>query len=313
VSDLFDRIAAQALGLPSALRPRPRSRFEPEAFEGSGFGTDEARAGAFEMDGFAAVTEVQVAADTAAVADDSPETASPAKQVAAPSSGDATDTSAGPNEAPRHFKAAPARAPAGADDRAVPLAQGEEQGVRPTPTLGEQGADHTRAAGPALTLAVGEPVRTAAGPRDPSRQAARGVLGGGVLDEAIAPPPRPMGRHTAPSKAWPERGDAAPSAPATGLPPGAPAVAQALRSVQPPARVETVVPVRDRGSVRPPNASLPAAPPHAESRPAPAPSVEITIGRLEIRADPAPAARPTKRWEPHLDLAAWHGRRERGR
>jgi len=46
---------------------------------------------------------------------------------------------------------------------------------------------------------------------------------------------------------------------------------------------------------------------------APPPVIEVTIGRLEIRAEPAAVSRPAKPFQPHLDLAAYRAQRERGR
>jgi hypothetical protein len=43
------------------------------------------------------------------------------------------------------------------------------------------------------------------------------------------------------------------------------------------------------------------------------PAIEVTIGRLEIRAEPVAATSPAKPFQPHVDLAAYQARRERGR
>ncbi len=58
---------------------------------------------------------------------------------------------------------------------------------------------------------------------------------------------------------------------------------------------------------------LSTAPVARESAPAlPPVPIELTIGRLEIRADSKPAPRAAKPFAPHLDLAAYRSRRDRG-
>ena len=64
----------------------------------------------------------------------------------------------------------------------------------------------------------------------------------------------------------------------------------------------------ETGRFSPTRGSLPEPQP---ATPAP-PAIEITIGRLEIRGEPAVAPRPGKPFQPHLDLAAYRAARERG-
>jgi hypothetical protein len=64
----------------------------------------------------------------------------------------------------------------------------------------------------------------------------------------------------------------------------------------------------ETGRLPPTRGSLPEPRPDT---PAP-PAIEITIGRLEIRGEPAAAPRPGKPFQPHLDLAAYRAARERG-
>jgi hypothetical protein len=72
----------------------------------------------------------------------------------------------------------------------------------------------------------------------------------------------------------------------------------------PEAQGQTAVAARTSG---PPDSAAGAG---SETTP---PVIEVTIGRLEIRAEPAAVSRPAKPFGPYLDLAAYRAHRERGR
>ncbi|TDH62140.1 hypothetical protein E2C06_13275 [Dankookia rubra] len=321
MSDLFDRVAAQALGLPSALRPRPRSRFEPETVDERGFSTDPPHAEAHDLDGpgtaepgtglpdavgVTAVPAVQVAADAAAATQHGPTGAPPAvrvqdlRAVALPVVG--AKTGAAPEHGSRHPDSAPERASAGEGSKHPLMAQDEAPDLRQAPSMTLPGDSPLSNADVGRSLVPSTPVRPTAGLAAPARQAVRQDPPGGPHGAAIAPPTRAETRYSGVAESAPGDRSAEPPRPVPSLPPGAPVVAPASHFALPPGRAAASLPGRDEAAPRSPDALPQAALPSA---------VEITIGRLEIRADPAPAARPAKLLAPHLNLAAWRAQRER--
>ena len=350
MTDLFDRVAAQALGLGLTLRPRARSRFEPEANlpEADISWRDPAAAADVATAHVAMGTVAPPAADGSPTGEPAPHRdATPAGVPAAnaPPAGGAAPAEAlgeAPTvpvprrsiqpDTPRLAatampppRSAVRRSPDLSPRQQVERAGGPIEGGAPAfPGSGQTVRETTRSDLPAVRTA---PRDTRLGQADPTNQPAGTLM-----------PPEQSPDDTAP------RGPA-PAATAAGkLQPTiaerrAPTSAERVVSAnthagQPtpserrgPTGGERMTPdAADRPAGEPdrqllPTArtaarraeTMPARPTGAgQAEPRPQPTIEITIGRLEIRAETAVAPRPAKPFQPHLDLAAYRAARERG-
>ena len=322
MSDLFDQVAMRVQGSASSLRLRRRTRFEPVA----------------------AATFTQTYA-TAPLDEAAP--AAPDDPFGLPHSTPATTTTTSRHAAP---DAAPTTAfddplAAGALPPRQSAPQTPRESDRPTasppaiPTAEPQALPP-----PHATLSLRDPRATA--PHAKTGSVVRPDPVAAPLPDAFAPPPgqtpsrgalasvstaapSPAASHTTP-----------PAAIAVALPASAP-----LSRARPPEQIDTTG-YRESAIAHRSDLAVPASPHDAApgpvaatsfppdplgvqtrsrielqsgtpatARPAPAPApapIEVTIGRLEIRGDAAPAARPAKPFAPHLDLAGYRSRRDRG-
>jgi hypothetical protein len=319
VTDLFDRVAAQALGLGLTLRPRARNRFE----SGSEF------------------PEWEMPDSPAADEESSSYTSwptSPRGAEAAPPVVPATD-------AANHVRRSPLRNPAPTRFDALPLNGPRAQQSPPNPT---DPPDVPAALNSGLIRSNPDAPRRADGiSADPSASfepgdtpltpdavhTARTIVPSGARSAhpadtdppqrqtpATSPLPRPSTRPADMRPIASLASDISPS-PLDTPPLAAPTVDARVRRLEPPVETQSAeapgrqplpAPWTPGRAGRSPDNQGHARTDPARVQPKAPPAIEITIGRLEIRAEPGAASRPAKPFEPHVDLATYRTRRERG-
>ncbi len=321
MSDLFDRVAMRALGSEANLRLRPRTRFEPMIAPeiAPEFAPKIASAIAPGVTSTASTDQPLSIDDDPLAAGATPPTTVVGEN--------APDAGAAPSERGRSppldaittLSEPMPRDPGGADQPREELFLGEARLELPAERQeGRPPARPARMAAPATANSIVSPRAVATPPASDAvpatdtsepppplpplpRQSiavaaasptARAVTS--VVEATVSPPPRtsPAARNSdgAPPNA-PTLGELAPA-------PRNERTREDPLGVQARSKIERLSPVREASAVV------------ASATPAP---IEITIGRLEIRAE-APAAQPraAKPFAPHVDLAAYRARKDRG-
>jgi hypothetical protein len=328
VTDFFDRLAARAAGASWALRPRPRSRFEspPNAVESLAATEREAPVPPVALFPNPRANARARNADTAAAPADMGRVEAPAVDLSSPlrrSSARPAATISATTQAP----AAPA------PPTSTETAEWSQMAAQSSPTAPREFAIASLSATSLPTPGAGEQLSCEAPP----------VFGcpvplrvDGATGRSESPPPQASAAAraaTRESKITVERAQilSEPAAISPARDKNAPAPAELRRcaasaagnGVQPSIAAEQAPskppsPLAARGVERPLLEGVAAKPSRSvEMRAAPQRDliVEVTVGRLEIRADPAPPApaRANKPFHPYLDLDAYRAKRDRGR
>jgi hypothetical protein len=340
LTDLFDRIAAQALSLGMTVRSRARSRFEPtsdwpgqelpkpadadslEAESSPSFPRSAVSRQAEPIPAIASSTEDMDKRDGPP---------QPVRTVAAKGGAGVVRKSAdGPEggaivRPPRH----PDRVPPGVTGPAVPRAH---HVLNPDPALAPERPDdrpavHRRTPhrpSGAPVMRQGAPILSADHPAAPASTPLKAF-------ESAMPADSPVIDFEPTQQPAPAAGDTTPHSPRLVAPmspvlppdttrhPGINAAGSpsSILVEQAPLDVPASAPwTPDRAAVgqsapsRPDNRSRSQPDSGRPAPPAPTPPIEITIGRLEIRAEAPPPPRPARPFQPHLDLAAYRAKRE---
>jgi hypothetical protein len=317
MSDLFDEVAMRALGSRANLRPRPRTRFEPMFAPQITWSLDQAPSR----------DEPLPVEDDALAAGAWPPPPRPRE--------------AAPRTEPRGVGSGGSRLVVRPDIMPKPSAPGVERTIERTPdgqalgslanTDGEIGVDTEpprlpRASAQAPTAPIAQRPREPAPPspiRAPPISTAPPTSAPTQL-ATMTPAPRlarPTPSISTPDRSRPEGLEPVVEAEAASLRFRAPAPDPLLLANGPPAvegaprPTPTPTPqgwkdplgVQARASIE----RLSTTPEARESTPLAAAPIEVTIGRLEIRADSKPAPRAAKPFAPHVDLAAYRSRRDR--
>ncbi len=336
MTDLFDRAAMLARGSRSALRARPRSRFEPEPGLGPGLGGDEPIAmegdplasGALDTRppatvSFATSTDKSISAGIASRDED--------RLTAIPRRETRPDAVAGADlETPDTERLTFAPDDRTDQDRAPALTRAVFNSPRAADSHADRRLEHIDRLGsqepndafaPTSASTASLPERNPVGrpesplsrpviPREPESQASPPV-------RSRRPPPdepevhRDRGREATvgADTLLPEaKADQDISGGRTRRSERGSSASTGAGEARRPGLFKDPLGVTARARVEGRLSDSAPRPPKAE---APAP-IEVTIGRLEIRAGAAPPPRPARAFAPHLDLAAYRSRRERG-
>ncbi len=335
MSDLFDRMAMRALGSEANLRSRMRTRFEPAVLPVRGLSIDPAPmledTPAVEDDSLAdgALTVAHTPrpsfrrGEHRAVGSDN--TQSVARPDTSRAEGDsrAKDDAGAPRSiAARRHRSAPESLTTWEDE---PVMGAEPPRPRSAPPLTsaapldegrrEPGTSRLLASSPptaapmapATIRPASEPTKTRrASDPAPSPASTRPLSASTTLDRASSPGVEAVLEKEAdpPSSHAPKPAELG-HATDTPARDAAPRFATAERTWRDPLGVEARARIERRSATSDARMSDTTAP-------AAVAPIEITIGRLEIRADPKPPPRPAKAFAPHVDLATYRSRRERG-
>jgi hypothetical protein len=308
MTDLFDRVAAQALGLNLALRPRTRSRFEPESL---GPEIDDVAVGFAEQ-------------------------GQPA--IPPPAPGEMSDEPhffGAETAAQQHVQIQPVQSDvefAELKSSAAPSNQSENRPPRPLAPLYQTQEDDQKSHPPLRGQTASYEISPElVAPEDMSSlEAWRAAPERG--GDRISPTALPDEKRKVPISEPANAGSNYHRPPAIHASP-TPIVTSSVEinnaSTSPPPSPQSL-PRKPTRQVELDGAADPPAPEHRRqpdfgppqrshvereqiARPVVAPSppdIAITIGRLEIRAEPQAASRPAKPFQPHLDLAAYRARRK---
>ena len=330
MTDLFDRVAMRVLGSQANLRPRRRTRFEPMIGSQPSSKTDQAApwdiapieddslaVSEFIVEQAQAVAPRQTAKTIVSAAD---------PHVSVPSSS-APLAQTGGLPADRHLPTSeeerPPTEPTARGQQAIaasssaPRAE-EATAQQASPSISKQATAPPPIVHPAVrrdAVAGGSTLRALHGDIDPPVERPATVNGSTspVTIETVTIETAAVGAPIIAASARPVA-----SAPTSRPPRPDVASENQTRTNVTPSSTPDAEPLLDPLGVRA-RSRIEQRPSEAHARPYLAPPlasptpVEVTIGRLEIRAESAsPAARPTRPFEPHLDLAAYRARKERG-